>query len=72
MKDVTNVIARNPTLWQLYADFIKLTEYFDNAEVGGVIVDECLNKDETNKRAIAKEIINLELKSVKSLMIIDW
>ena len=54
MKDVTNVIARNPTLWQLYADFIKLTEYFDNAEVGGVIVDECLNKDETNKRAIAK------------------
>ena len=42
MKDVTNVIARNPTLWKLYADFIKLTEYFDdNDEVDGKIADEC-------------------------------
>ena len=28
MKDVTNIIARNPTLWKLYADFVKMTEYF--------------------------------------------
>ena len=28
MKEVTNVIARSPLLWKLYADFVKMTEYF--------------------------------------------
>lgn len=42
MKDVTNVIARNPTLWKLYADYIKLTEYFDDDKADvEIVVDEC-------------------------------
>ncbi len=59
---VTSIIAKDPEIWSLFADFVRLAEYDQLKE----------NAEEAEKRVKGSEIVELEMKCVTSLMVPGW